>query len=85
MRSVCCFFQDGVISDMTRTVDMIVAASRLPISVVIIGVGGADFTNMVILNYVFVYRMYSRIFSQGANFSRILTICYENKNCENFC
>ncbi len=39
--------QDGVISDMTRTVDKIVAASRLPLSIVIVGVGGADFTNMV--------------------------------------
>ena len=37
-----------MISDMTRTVDKIVAASRLPLSIVIIGVGGADFTNMVV-------------------------------------
>ena len=39
--------QDGVISDMGRTVDRIVAASKLPLSIVIVGVGGADFTNMV--------------------------------------
>ena len=36
-----------MISDMTRTIDKIVAASQLPLSVVIVGVGGADFTNMV--------------------------------------
>ena len=32
---------------MQRTVDRIVAASKLPLSIVIVGVGGADFTNMV--------------------------------------
>lgn len=41
---------DGVISDMQRTVDRIVAASKLPLSIVIVGVGGADFTNMEILD-----------------------------------
>ena len=42
-----CSTQDGVISDMARTTDRIVAASKLPLSVVIVGVGGADFSNMV--------------------------------------
>ena len=42
-----CVFQDGVISDMGRTVDRIVEASKLPLSIVIVGVGGADFSNMV--------------------------------------
>ncbi len=32
---------------MERTVDRIVAASKLPLSIVIVGVGGADFSNMV--------------------------------------
>ena len=32
---------------MNRTVDRIVAASKLPLSIVIVGVGGADFSNMV--------------------------------------
>ena len=39
--------QDGVITDMKQTVDRIVQASTLPLSVVIVGVGGADFSNMV--------------------------------------
>lgn len=39
--------QDGVITDMANTVDRIVDASNLPLSIVIVGVGGADFTNMV--------------------------------------
>ena len=32
---------------MSETVDRIVAASTLPLSIVIVGVGGADFKNMV--------------------------------------
>lgn len=32
---------------MSRTVDRIVEASKLPLSIVIVGVGGADFSNMV--------------------------------------
>ncbi len=32
---------------MSRTTDRIVAASKLPLSIVIVGVGGADFTKMV--------------------------------------
>ncbi len=43
-------FQDGVISDMARTVDRIVEASKLPLSIVIVGVGGADFSNMEVLD-----------------------------------
>ena len=39
--------QDGEITDMANTVDRIVAASKLPLSIVIVGVGGADFKNMV--------------------------------------
>ncbi|KAJ7993442.1 hypothetical protein DPEC_G00272480 [Dallia pectoralis] len=37
---------DGVITDMDQTCSAIVNASRLPMSVIIIGVGGADFTAM---------------------------------------
>ena len=37
---------DGVINDMRQTVDLIVESSSLPLSVIIVGVGGADFTNM---------------------------------------
>lgn len=45
--SVCVHVQDGVISDMDRTIDRIVHASKLPLSIVIVGVGSADFSNMV--------------------------------------
>jgi hypothetical protein len=37
---------DGEIHDMDRTTDLLVQASTLPISVVIVGVGNADFGNM---------------------------------------
>jgi hypothetical protein len=41
---------DGVITDMANTVDRIVDASNLPLSIVIVGVGSADFTNMEVLD-----------------------------------
>jgi hypothetical protein len=34
---------------MDNTIAEIVKASRLPLSIIIVGVGGADFTNMNIL------------------------------------
>lgn len=37
---------DGVINDMDSTIDAIVAASNLPLSIVIVGVGDADFSDM---------------------------------------
>ncbi|KAL0481100.1 hypothetical protein AKO1_012868 [Acrasis kona] len=41
---------DGVISDMAATTREIVLASQLPLSIIIVGVGDADFTNMDILD-----------------------------------
>nr|XP_057915718.1 copine-3-like isoform X1 [Doryrhamphus excisus]XP_057915719.1 copine-3-like isoform X1 [Doryrhamphus excisus]XP_057915720.1 copine-3-like isoform X1 [Doryrhamphus excisus]XP_057915721.1 copine-3-like isoform X1 [Doryrhamphus excisus]XP_057915722.1 copine-3-like isoform X1 [Doryrhamphus excisus]XP_057915723.1 copine-3-like isoform X1 [Doryrhamphus excisus]XP_057915724.1 copine-3-like isoform X1 [Doryrhamphus excisus]XP_057915725.1 copine-3-like isoform X1 [Doryrhamphus excisus]XP_05791572 len=41
---------DGVITDMDQTRDAIVQASRLPLSVIIVGVGGADFSAMEFLD-----------------------------------
>ena len=41
---------DGVINDMNETINVIVDASFLPISIIIIGIGYADFTNMNILD-----------------------------------
>ena len=37
---------DGVINDMKQSADLIVESSQLPLSIIIVGVGGADFTNM---------------------------------------
>ena len=48
-----------MITDMANTVDRIVAASKLPLSIVIVGVGGADFKNMVstrtLMAYMYVF------------------------------
>ena len=37
---------DGVITDLEKTIDQVVRGSDLPLSIIIIGVGGADFTQM---------------------------------------
>ena len=41
---------DGIIYDIQQTIDLIVEGSKLPLSIIIIGVGNADFTNMDILD-----------------------------------
>ncbi len=37
---------DGIITDMQKTIDEIVRASALPVSIIIVGVGKEDFTSM---------------------------------------
>ena len=37
---------DGVLSDMSETIDAVVRASHYPLSIIIVGVGAADFTDM---------------------------------------
>ncbi|KAI3863656.1 hypothetical protein MKW98_031248 [Papaver atlanticum] len=41
---------DGVVSHLQETIDSLVRASALPLSILIIGVGGADFKDMEILD-----------------------------------
>ena len=41
---------DGIIEDIDETINALVEASFLPISVIIIGIGNADFSNMNILD-----------------------------------
>ncbi|KAK3236906.1 hypothetical protein CYMTET_52980, partial [Cymbomonas tetramitiformis] len=41
---------DGMILDMEATVDAIVKASSLPLSIFIVGIGAADFSNMRVLD-----------------------------------
>lgn len=41
---------DGINHDMQDTIDAIVEASELPLSIIIIGIGNEDFTNMEILD-----------------------------------
>ncbi|GBG84778.1 hypothetical protein CBR_g39155 [Chara braunii] len=48
--SVLLIITDGIINDMESTMDALVAASRLPLSILIVGVGSADFSRMVALD-----------------------------------
>ncbi len=41
---------DGVISDMAATRDAIVYSSAFPMSIIIVGIGQADFTDMNVLD-----------------------------------
>lgn len=41
---------DGIINDMKQTIDEIVRGSSLPLSIIIVGVGDADFSSMDILD-----------------------------------
>lgn len=41
---------DGAISDIEDTKRAIIAASSLPLSIIIVGVGGADFSAMDLLD-----------------------------------
>ena len=41
---------DGIIDDIDDTIDELVEGSFLPLSVIIIGIGNADFSNMIILD-----------------------------------
>jgi hypothetical protein len=41
---------DGIINDMQKTIDEVVKASGLPLSIIIVGVGESDFDEMVQLD-----------------------------------
>jgi vacuolar-type H+-ATPase subunit F/Vma7 len=41
---------DGIINDMQATIDEIVDGSTLPLSIIIVGVGSADFSSMDVLD-----------------------------------
>ena len=44
--TVLLILTDGLITDMQQTTDAIVAASQSPLSIIIVGIGNADFSNM---------------------------------------
>ena len=41
---------DGEIHDMDKTVDLVINSSKLPYSIIIVGIGNAEFDNMNILD-----------------------------------
>ena len=44
--SILLILTDGMITDMNETIDALIDASEFPISVIIIGIGNADFSSM---------------------------------------
>jgi len=50
MYHILLIITDGAIHDMKDTKDLIVECSLFPLSIIIIGVGNADFSNMVELD-----------------------------------
>lgn len=47
---ILAIFTDGIICDMPETISAIVEASYFPISIIIVGVGKEDFSNMEVLD-----------------------------------
>ena len=47
------YHQDGVITDLQESINSLVQASSFPLSVLIVGVGGADFTEMEVCLFTF--------------------------------
>lgn len=50
MYHILLIITDGAIHDMRETKDLIVECSLYPLSIIIVGVGNADFSNMVELD-----------------------------------
>ena len=66
--TVLLILTDGIINDMGATIDSLVTASRLPLSVIIVGVGDAAFDQMEVggrvgkrvMSHVYYFTKYSR-------------------------
>jgi Copine len=50
MYHILLILTDGEIHDMPQTKDLIVECSKYPLSIIIVGIGNADFTNMILLD-----------------------------------
>jgi hypothetical protein len=50
MYHILLILTDGAIHDMKETKDLIVECSKYPLSVIIVGIGNADFSNMIALD-----------------------------------
>ena len=48
--SICLIITDGIITDFEKTVDEIIKGSTLPLSIIIVGVGNAEFDQMEALD-----------------------------------
>ena len=47
---ICLILTDGIINDMQKTIDEVVRGSVLPLSIIIVGVGEADYSQMEALD-----------------------------------
>lgn len=47
---ICLILTDGIINDIQQTIDQIVRGSDLPLSIIIVGIGSADFEQMEALD-----------------------------------
>ena len=47
---VLCIFTDGSIHDMDETKELVVKLSYLPVSIIIVGIGDEDFSQMIELD-----------------------------------
>lgn len=63
--NICNIFQDGVVTDLQETKDALVKASDLPLSILIVGVGGADFKEMEVPTIVLLIFHFSRELSRS--------------------
>lgn len=65
--NILLILSDGQINDMSQTCDILVEAAKLPLSVIIVGIGNADFSNMVtlgnIFNFFFFINFFMRFFA----------------------
>ncbi|KAI7724454.1 hypothetical protein M8C21_025682, partial [Ambrosia artemisiifolia] len=52
---------DGELTDQQETIDALVTASDLPLSILIVGVGGADFKELEVLNYFHAFLLLCRL------------------------
>jgi hypothetical protein len=46
MYHILLILTDGIIHDMPQTTDLIVECAKYPLSIIIVGIGNADFSNM---------------------------------------
>ena len=74
---------DGVITDMPQTVQAIISASSLPMSIIIVGVGDADFSgnSIVILHPVSLFPMFPPLSSSPSLFLSYYLFIFQRWKC----
>lgn len=47
---ICLILTDGIIEDMSETIDLLINSTHLPLSIIIVGIGNANFDKMYLLD-----------------------------------